>query len=261
MVSQIDEKLFNVTSSVDSNYRYTVFIKDDYEFCDCPAGQCGSFCKHICAVHLNGYSTVNCPVLTTTDRIQLGILAVGEEFDYSFFNKMNKEHEDHIIQEQLNLTEARSEFISSMNEGNEACNSSFQKTSTSEVDATLGVIIDSEIQKFQANMDNIKCLVEKNKNDKFVIKNFKNINNYLSRITSVEQLSEFSKHLVRKRHGKIIGTQPTSRSRRKSTISSGAKRIQAGRPSKTEANVQVKRKKKRCLAINIDENTPNAKTH
>jgi len=55
MVSQIDEKSFYITSSVDSNYRYTVFIKDDYEFCDCPAGQCGSFCKHIYAVHLNGY--------------------------------------------------------------------------------------------------------------------------------------------------------------------------------------------------------------
>jgi len=67
MVSQIDEKSFNVTSSVNSNYIYTVFIKDDYEFCDCPAGQCGSLCKHICAVHLNGYTTVNCPVLTTTD--------------------------------------------------------------------------------------------------------------------------------------------------------------------------------------------------
>jgi len=67
--------------------------------------------------------------------------------------------------------------------------------------------------------------------------------------------------LFRKRHEKIIGTQPTSRSRCKSAISSGAKRIQAGHPSKTEVNLQVKRKKKRCLAININENTPNAKTH
>lgn len=83
----------------------------------------------------------------------------------------------------------------------------------------------------------------------------------MSRINSVEQLFDFSKHLIRKRHGKIIGTQPTSRSRRKSTITSGAKRIQAGRPSNIEANLQVKRKKKRCLAININENTPNAKTH
>jgi len=77
IVSQIDELSFNVTSSVDNNNRYTVFIKNDYEFCDCPAGQCGSFCKHICAVHLNGYATMNCPVLTTTDRIKLGLLAVG----------------------------------------------------------------------------------------------------------------------------------------------------------------------------------------
>jgi len=59
------------------------------------------------------------------------------------------------------------------------------------------------MQKFQANMDNIKSLVEQNKNDKFVIKNFKNINNYLSRIYSVEQSFEFSKNLFRKRHGKI----------------------------------------------------------
>jgi len=64
---------------------------------------------------------------------------------------MNKENEDHIIQEeQLNLTEARSEFISSMNEDFGASSSNFQNTSTSEVDETFGVIIDSEMQTFQA---------------------------------------------------------------------------------------------------------------
>jgi len=56
---------------------------------------------------------------------------------------MNKEHEDHIIQDNLNLTESKSEFISSMTEGNELCTSNFQKKSTPEVDETLGVIIDS----------------------------------------------------------------------------------------------------------------------
>jgi hypothetical protein len=87
---------------------------------------------------------------------------------------MNKEDKDHIIQEeQLNLTEARSEFISSMNEDFGTSSNNFQNTSTLEVYETLGVIIDSEMQTFQANMDNIKCLVEKNKNDKFVIKFFK----------------------------------------------------------------------------------------
>lgn len=70
---------------------------------------------------------------------------------------MYKEHEDYIIQEHLNLTEAWSEFVSPMNESNGVCSSRCLKTSTSEVNETLGVIIDS---KCQVNMDNIKCLVD-----------------------------------------------------------------------------------------------------
>jgi len=44
-------------------------------------------------------------------------------------------------------------------------------------------------------------------------------------------------------------------------ISSGVKRIQAGRPSNEEKNKNIKRQRKRCLALNINENVPNSKTH
>jgi len=63
------------------------------------------------------------------------------------------------------------------------------------------------------------------------------------------------------RHEKLIGTQPTSRSRWKTYISSGVKRIQTGRSSNIEKNNNIKGQRKRCLALNINENVPNSKTH
>ena len=58
-----------------------------------------------------------------------------------------------------------------------------------------------------------------------------------------------------------IGVQPTSISRRKVRpgLTSGAKRLQAGRPSKHESISQKKRQ--RCLQANINLDKPNAKSH
>lgn len=54
---------------------------------------------------------------------------------------------------------------------------------------------------------------------------------------------------------------PTSRSRRKSQITTGAKRIQAGRPSNSEIPYNKRRTEKICLGKNIKNNTTNAKSN
>jgi len=66
------------------------------------------------------------------------------------------------------------------------------------------------------------------------LKEYTNLQNYIETI---------HKNLIFISHKKRIGTQPTSRSRRKVGISSGAKRIQAGRPSNLILKHLVGRKK------------------
>lgn len=85
------------------------------------------------------------------------------------------------------------------------------------------------------------------------------ISKKLGEITTVSELSEVSTSVLRR--GKVIGIQPTSRSRRISHITTGAKRIQAGRPSNSEMPSNIRRAKKRCLGKNIKNITANAKSH
>ena len=116
-----------------------------------------------------------------------------------------------------------------------------------------------ELESLQTEVDRIKALASESNNSKFALKSIRNLKKHFQRITSISDLAEVTNHFIR--HGKLIGTQPTSRSRRKTLISSGVKRIQAGRPSNEEKNKKIKRQRKRCLALNINENVPNSKTH
>jgi len=115
-----------------------------------------------------------------------------------------------------------------------------------------------ELKSLQTEVDRIKTLASEN-NSTFALKNIKNLKNHLQHITSISDLAEVTNHFMR--HGKLIGNQPTSRSRRKTTISSGVKRLQAGRPPNVEKNMKMKRQRNRCLTLNINENVPNSKTH
>ncbi|KAL5243515.1 hypothetical protein ACI65C_010925 [Semiaphis heraclei] len=53
------------------------------------ADQGGRFCKHICAAHIYGDTVNNLPNLTDNDRIEIGTLAVGNNFDHTFLHKMD----------------------------------------------------------------------------------------------------------------------------------------------------------------------------
>jgi len=52
-VISVNESTFHVHSSLDNQLVYTVNFKNDYQYCDCPAGQGGAYCKHICAIYLS----------------------------------------------------------------------------------------------------------------------------------------------------------------------------------------------------------------
>lgn len=62
---------------------------------------------------------------------------------------------------------------------------------------------------------------------------------------------------------KQIGVQPGAISRRKIRpgLTSGARRIQAGRPSNLELNCKKGAKRKRNFALNLSKNQQNAKPH
>lgn len=83
-----------------------------------------------------------------------------------------------------------------------------------------------EINVLQNNIDRIRNMAQSNPNS-LMLKNIKQFNKQLEKIISLSDLVDFNFNKLRPAN--LIGTQPTSRSRRKRLITSGAKRIQAGR--------------------------------
>lgn len=260
-VNQKNDTTYEINSSSGNNF-YTVIKNDKLNFfCDCAFGQGGRFCKHICAVHLFGDTVSNLPNLTDSDRIQIGTLAVGNNFDHTFLHKMDMDTmETETECATLNNKENNSDnfnFHSSM----QKCNMEIVVENDSNINndnALTNSEMDIELELLTKNINNIKQIA-KNNNNKFVLNKIKLLNKQLSEITTVSELSEISASVLRR--GKVIGIQPTSRSRRISQITTGAKRIQAGRPSNSEMPSKKRRTKKRCLGENIKNNTPNAKSH
>ncbi|CAI6366640.1 unnamed protein product [Macrosiphum euphorbiae] len=116
-----------------------------------------------------------------------------------------------------------------------------------------------EINVLQNNIDRIKNIAQSNPNS-LMLKNIKQFNKQLEKITSLSDLVDFNFNKLRRANR--IGNKPTSRSRRKRLITSGAKRIQAGRPSSKEQNFKQRKKQKvRSLGKNLLNNLPHAKSH
>lgn len=80
---------------------------------------------------------------------------------------------------------------------------------------------------------------------------------------SINAVSDFTDIFFKKfQRGKLIGTQPTSKARRRRKITSGAKRIQAGRPTNVEKCMKIKKKQRlHCIGKNITNHVPHAKSH
>jgi len=78
-----------VSSHSNNDIYYVVKVYDGFEHCECAFGQGGKFCKHICALHLNGFSIENTINLSTKHRIELGNIAIGKDFDHTFMEPMD----------------------------------------------------------------------------------------------------------------------------------------------------------------------------
>ena len=87
--------LFKVSSASDNTVVYDVDIQKG--FCSCHSGLCGACCKHqIAAAESVGAKLPNIPVaLTSEDRYQLAVLAVGDKAPpASFFETLKPKDED-----------------------------------------------------------------------------------------------------------------------------------------------------------------------
>lgn len=237
-VIKIDNTSYKVSSYSNNDTFYEVKIYDGFEHCECAFGQGGTFCKHICAIHLNGFSIENVIHLSTKHRIELGNLAIGKDFDHTFMEPMDLVQDivsSNSSKEKETFEENKSTFFNSMLPIDESINEHETKNiENNDYEQNLNL----EINVLQNNIDRIKDLAQSNPNN-LMLKNMKQLNKQLEKITSLSDLTDFNFNKLRRAN--LIGTQPTSRSRRKRLKTSGAKRIQAGRPSSGEQNIKQKK--------------------
>ncbi|KAH9366840.1 hypothetical protein HPB48_019513 [Haemaphysalis longicornis] len=86
MIRPLGDSKFEVPSGkLDEGTVYQVCM--DLGICTCQSGQQGAFCKHQALVHhRHGGNFLNAPVVTSKDRHQLGLLALGDNCpDEDFF--------------------------------------------------------------------------------------------------------------------------------------------------------------------------------
>ncbi|KAJ8915319.1 hypothetical protein NQ315_014827 [Exocentrus adspersus] len=91
LVKKISETQYLVTSETDNQLLYTVNnVLMNFGMCDCPSGQGGKFCKHICAVEeaFHVIHSYNIPKLAADDRKDLAKQAMGDNVDTKFFEDM-----------------------------------------------------------------------------------------------------------------------------------------------------------------------------
>lgn len=118
-----------------------------------------------------------------------------------------------------------------------------------------------ELKKFENNIENIRHIITSNQGS-HMKKMLGLLNNRLNQLKNPTDFFDFctSGNKQRLSRGRKIKVQPTAISRRKQHegLSCGSRRIQSGRPSKTET---TRKKRTRNLIRNIAQNQPNAKGH
>ncbi|CAH0392667.1 unnamed protein product [Bemisia tabaci] len=249
-VRPISETQYKVSSSSIAGKEYEVDIKN--ELCDCPEGIGGKFCKHLCSVPAKAEIHLrNLPSLNDQDKQDILYLATGNVENINFYRgldeiQMNGGHSALVMEESSDrpATEQQSS------------DQSFPATEVPEEEIRQEF---SEVKSIIAELEE-ECLRNP---DRELLSNIRRFKKKLGTVKTKAQFNTFCREKGRK-CGRMIPVQPTSQSRRvkRAGLSSGAKRVQAGRPSKFE-NIIRKTKKKRPhnLAKNVSKNLPNAKSH
>lgn len=86
-ISKVNDNEYSVESETSPNTFYTV--RADLAVCDCDAGKCGKFCKHLCSIEQNfGVIFPNSPRLSIQDRMSLARIATGDKINENFYMNM-----------------------------------------------------------------------------------------------------------------------------------------------------------------------------
>jgi len=163
-----------------------VQVNNGYEHCECPVGSGGSFCKHICAIHYNGFIIKNIPILSTENRITLGNLAVGNNFDSSFMTPMETTDDatTSMVEKSNDLgastTKNLHTVVTEMPDN-------FSFSDQNELDVQTNINL--EIDQLQVNMNRITSLAQNNGN-LMVLKNLRQFNKLLDTINTVSDFTD-----------------------------------------------------------------------
>jgi len=146
--------------------------------------------------------------LTDNDRIEIGTLAVGNNFDHTFLHKIDMDTmETEMETECATLNNKENNKLGNLN-----FNSSMHKFNMElgvENDTNINIDngltdseMDIELELLTKNINNIKQIA-KNNNNKIVLNKIKLLNKKLGAITIVSELSKISASVLRR--GNVIG--------------------------------------------------------
>lgn len=256
-ICQLTETIFQV----ESESRDTLYTVDtDISCCDCPSGRGGRFCKHLCIIEQNFHIMCSwSPRLLKSDRIKLAVLALGD-------NSTPENFFDDILEEEKgNSTDKGDEPI--ITEKQTISNDNFEDPTNSvkiihvdENDSCHEKALETVKIEFLRIVDILKENPDRSSTAA--------ITRFAPSLKKIQTPTQAACCIIQKttsKKSKNIKVQPTSISRRKNRgLPKGAMRIQAGRPSNSENNLNKQKKtKKRMhnLAQNIEDNNPSAKIH
>ena len=249
-ISRVNDNEYSVESEANSNTFYTV--RADLAVCDCDAGKCGRFCKHLCSIEQKfGVIFPNSPRLSIHDRMLLANIATGDEVNEKFY--VNMLNLDQTPNNDLNsiVPQCSSSNIQEPTQNSANSSSYFQQVAVEFPNQYKNALAEfkTEVQRFtelfeaSPTVHNLRAL------SKFT--------NMIKKINTSEQGQNFIlRQIIKRRVTRKINVQSTALSRRKDRgIGKTKSRIQAGRPSNTEHRT----KRKHDLGHNIKMNVHNAR--
>ncbi|KAH9366838.1 hypothetical protein HPB48_022772 [Haemaphysalis longicornis] len=221
----------------------------DLGICTCQSGQQGAFCKHQALVHhRHGGNFLNAPVVTSKDRHQLGLLALGDNCpDEDFF----RDFRDNFRQE-ASTSRPTGQGQSAEPEPQQPMDTEPQL----EAQGSTGSCHQHEEEQWRhhslaaGNPYYTTALRKMLDHMRKIGKESQVVSSYLAMNAACASA---------RRRGRTIKVQPTSIARRRPGVNRGAGRVPAGRPTKSSASKKVKRP--HTLHLSVRDGWPHAKSH
>lgn len=247
-IARVNDYEYSVESATIPNTFYTV--RADAGVCDCEAGKCGKFCKHLCSIEQKfGVIFPNSPRLSVNDRISLARIAMGDDINENFYMNMTL---DGTPNNNSDIT-----CVSTQEPMQYEANS--LSYMTQQVDAEFPQQYSNVVAEFRTEVERFAQLFEANPTT-HNLRALTKFTNMIKKINTSEQGQHFIfQQIISKRIPRKIKVQSTALSRRKDRgIRKTKSRIQAGRPSNAERTT-TSRKRKHDLGKNIKINVQNAR--